>query len=319
MHEEYVLTLIAPSGRLLNPEPVVSLLHGAYRKTDPIWLNAAKRWQDESTACDIHLETQPDSRTLAEIKKYCDTARIDFVLQPTAHRQKKLLISDMDSTMIEQECIDEMADALGIKDKVAPITARAMRGELAFEPALRERVALLKDLPEAKLREVYDQRITMMPGARTLLATMKDRGVKTCLVSGGFTFFTNLVGNELGFDEHHDANTLEINDGRLTGTVADPILGKEAKLDRLKYYANQLNVPLDDTLAVGDGANDLPMLTAAGLGIAHHAKPDVQAALPNSSIRHNDLTALLYAQGISRDKWVWREPEKANGKSGHAI
>lgn len=307
MQKKYVLTLIAPKGTLLHVPRLVSNLPV---EGEQHWLNDCNKYNQESTALDIPLSRALTNTERTAITTACNAAQIDFVLQPIENREKKLLISDMDSTMIEQECIDEMADVLGLKDKVAPITERAMRGELSFEPALRERVALLKDLPESTLQQVYDTRISLMPGAKTLLATMKQRGATTHLVSGGFTFFTQRVANALGFDTH-DANQLHITDGKLAGTVAEPILGKEAKRMSLNHYAAQHNVPLAATLAIGDGANDLPMLTAAGLGIAHHAKPDVQAALPDSSIRYNDLTALLYAQGIERSKWVWREP--ANG------
>lgn len=290
---QFVLTLIAQAGSILKPEALVS----------PGDVSAIERveWLAEGVAADVFLRERLNDAAQHELRVRCHAARIDYVLQAAEGREKKLLISDMDSTLIEQECIDEMAAALGLKDKVAPITERAMRGELAFEPALRERVALLKDLSESELQKIYESRITLMPGAKTLVATMKARGASTHLVSGGFTFFTSRVKDALGFDTH-DSNTLEIAAGKLLGTVAEPILGKEAKLERLRHYAAQHTLPLSATLAVGDGANDLPMLKASGLGVAYHAKPAVEAEA-HASIRYNDLTALLYAQGIARDQW----------------
>ena len=259
-------------------------------------------WLHEGVACDLFLDVAPDAATMAALKARCEASQVDMILQPADGREKKLLISDMDSTMIAQECIDELADKVGLKAHVAAITERAMNGDLDFKAALRERVLLLKDLPEATLQEVFDHHITLMPGAKVLVATMKARGASAHLVSGGFTFFTQRVAAALGFDTH-DANILEIAAGKLTGTVREPILDKESKLASLKQYAAQHNVPLAATLAMGDGANDLPMLLASGLGIAYHAKP-VVAAQAAASIRFNDLTAALYAQGIAKADWV---------------
>ncbi|HMJ28665.1 MAG TPA: phosphoserine phosphatase SerB, partial [Xanthobacteraceae bacterium] len=217
-------------------------------------------------------------------------------------RRKKLLLADMDSTMIEQECIDELADYAGLKAHVARITERAMRGEIEFEPALRERVALLKGLPVSVVDEVLQKRITPTPGGRELVATMRAHGAYTCLISGGFTLFTGAVARMLGFQEHR-ANELIVQDGKLTGEVKEPILGRAAKLATLIELRESFDLDDIDTLAVGDGANDLDMIQVAGLGVACHAKPAVAAAAA-ARIDHGDLTALLYAQGYRRDEFV---------------
>ena len=227
---------------------------------------------------------------------------IDTVVQPAAARRKKLFVADMDSTMIGQECIDELADYVGLKAHVAAITERAMRGEIAFEPALRERVALLKGLPVAVIDEVIAKRITLTSGARTLLATMRAKGAHSCLVSGGFTLFTRRIAGMIGFDEQR-GNTLVVQDGKLAGRVEEPILGRAAKLAALVELRGRLGLSVQDTLAAGDGANDIPMLESAGLGVAYHAKPAVAAAA-HARIDHGDLTALLYCQGYARAEFV---------------
>jgi phosphoserine phosphatase len=227
---------------------------------------------------------------------------VDVVVQPVAGRRKKILIADMDSTMIDQECIDELADEIGMKDHIASITRRAMNGEIAFEPALRERVALLKGLPVAVISQVLETRITLAAGGRELIATMKKNGAHTALVSGGFTAFTGPVAARLGFDENI-ANRLLEEDGRLAGTVAEPILGRQAKADALVKIAARLGVTPADAMAVGDGANDLDMIRLAGSGVALHAKPSV-AAKARIRIDHGDLTALLYIQGYKRSEFV---------------
>jgi phosphoserine phosphatase len=211
-------------------------------------------------------------------------------------RKKRLLIADMDSTMIHQECIDELADEAGFGPRVAAITARAMNGELDFETALRERVALLRGLPEDVINHVIDTRITLMEGGPVLLATMRARGAYCALVSGGFTAFTAAIAAQLGFNENR-ANTLLVENGQLTGHVAMPILGREAKVQALTEISARLGITPDDAIAVGDGANDLGMLGLAGAGVALHAKPSVQAVC-SLRINHGDLTALLYLQGI---------------------
>ncbi|HJE24824.1 MAG TPA: phosphoserine phosphatase SerB [Methylorubrum populi] len=219
------------------------------------------------------------------------------VLAEDRHRRKRLFLADMDSTMIEQECIDELAAIVGLKQKVAAITERAMRGEIAFEPALRERVALLKGLPVGVIDGLIRDVIRLTPGGRTLVATMRAHGAYTCLVSGGFTLFTGPVGAQLGFDEAF-ANRLDVADGHLTGAIVEPVIGAEAKRASLLALRDRLSLDPAETLAVGDGANDLPMLAAAGLGVAFRAKPKVAEAA-RVRIEHGDLTALLYLQGFS--------------------
>lgn len=227
---------------------------------------------------------------------------LDVCAQPWDGRKKHLLIADMDSTIIGCECIDELADFAGVKDKVSDITERAMRGELDFEAALRERVAMLKGLPLADLQRAYDERVRLNPGARTLVRTMTANGAKAFLVSGGFTFFTSRVAQAAGFDANR-ANTLIEADGALAGLVGDPILGREAKLAALREEAATAGLELSATLAVGDGANDLAMIEAAGLGVAYRAKPIVSAQA-DAKVDHADLTALLFFQGYKADEFV---------------
>jgi phosphoserine phosphatase len=227
---------------------------------------------------------------------------IDVCVQPFAGRRKRLFIADMDSTIIGCECLDELADFAGVKAEVAAITERAMRGEIAFEGALRERVAMLKGLPAEVLDQCYRERVRLNPGASTLVRTMAAHGVHCVLVSGGFESFTGPVSKAAGF-AGHQANRLIQADGRLTGEVAEPILGREAKLEALQLHAAHLGVAFEDVLAVGDGANDLAMIEAAGLGVAYRAKP-VVAARADAKVDHSDLTALLYFQGYDRDAFV---------------
>jgi phosphoserine phosphatase len=262
--------------------------------------SAAPRWLDPGIAADIPFSAEADDdKILTERVRAALAGRpIDVVVQPAAARRKRLFVADMDSTMIAQECVDELAAYVGLKAHVAAITEKAMRGEIAFEPALRERVALLEGLPVAVVDEVIDQHITPTPGGRALVATMRANGARTCLVSGGFTLFTARVAAMIGFDEHR-GNTLEIRDGKLTGRVAEPILGRDAKRATLIELRDRLGLAPDDTLAVGDGANDLAMIEAAGRGLAYHAKPRVAEAA-HARIDHGDLTALLYLQGYAR-------------------
>jgi phosphoserine phosphatase len=228
------------------------------------------------------------------------------VVQPTAHRRKRLFVADMDSTMIGQECIDELADFAGLKAHVAAITERAMRGDIEFAPALRERVALLRGLPADIIDEVIASRVRLTSGARALVATMRAHGAYTCLVSGGFTAFTDRVAQMLGFDENR-GNTLEIDaDGALAGTVLEPVLGREAKLATLRDLRARLGLTPEQTLAIGDGANDLAMIEDAGLGVAYHAKPAV-AAEAAVRVTHGDLRTLLYLQGYGDREIVGKQ------------
>jgi len=227
---------------------------------------------------------------------------VDSVVQPRAGRRKKLLLADMDSTMIGQECIDELADFVGLKPHVAAITERAMRGEIAFEPALRERVALLAGLDTGVIATVIAERITLTTGGWRLVQTMRAHGAYAALVSGGFTAFTEVIAEKLGFDESR-ANRLLVADGKLSGEVSEPILGREAKLAALQELRARLGLAPHETLAVGDGANDLAMLKEAGLGVAFHAKPAVAVAA-HARIDHSDLRALLYIQGYARGEFA---------------
>ena len=308
----YVATLISPPDRPavtdgLARQAARYLPHG--RPVD---------WLDPGVAVDIAFlfeDVEPGAeRALlkdlaADLRDIIGGEPVDIVIQKDGDsRRKKLLLADMDSTMIGQECIDELADYAGLKSRVAAITERAMRGEIAFEPALRERVALLKGLPAAVIDTVIAERIRLTPGGPTLVATMRKNGAHSCLVSGGFTAFTTKLAAKIGFDEDH-ANTLLVDGaGKLTGEVAEPILGRDAKLDRLVELQERLHLRAEDTLAVGDGANDIPMVEAAGLGVAFHGKPALKEAAA-AWIEHGDLTALLYAQGYRREEFVGASSE----------
>lgn len=260
-------------------------------------------WLCDGVACDIAL---PDGGSLEDIKSTISSMignlPIDLAIQDAEKRRKKLLIADMDSTMIEQECIDELAAEVGLKDKVAEITARAMNGELDFEFALRERVGLLKGLSLDVVDEVIKNRISLMSGGKALVATMKHNGAYCALVSGGFTVFTGPISKEIGFDEHR-SNLLLDKEGILTGDVGEPILGKQAKVDALNDISERIGITPEEAIAVGDGANDLGMLQLAGSGVALHAKPMV-AEQAKIKLDHSDLTALLYLQGYRKVDFI---------------
>ena len=262
-------------------------------------------WLAPGIAADLSFAPQgpTDNRALADVVRAAlGGAPIDVIVQEKATRRKKLFLADMDSTMIGQECIDELADYVGKKEHVAAITERAMRGELEFEPALRERVALLKGLDAKIVTQVIAQRITFTPGGRELVRTMRANGAHTALVSGGFTLFTSAVAEAIGFHENR-ANVLIVEDDKFAGLVSEPILGKEAKLASLIELRDKHELKPQDTMAVGDGANDLAMLGEAGLGVAFYAKPAVAAAA-HARIDPSDLTALLYAQGYKSSDFV---------------
>lgn len=259
-------------------------------------------WLEPGAAADMFVTADSLSALDAAVQAVLADQPYDAVVQAAAGRRKALLISDMDSTLITVECIDELADFVGRKQEVAAITERAMNGELDFEAALAARVALLQGLPEGVLRQCYDERVALMPGAQALVGTMRAQGAHAVLVSGGFTFFTGRVREALGFHEDF-GNRLEIAQGVLTGRVLPPVLGREAKLRTLQETCRRLGIAPEAALAVGDGANDLPMLLAAGLGVAYHAKPVVRAQA-QARITHGDLSALLYAQGYPRSAWA---------------
>lgn len=291
-----VATLIAnPNNPVLTPE----LGHKASQSVGA----SSLYWLADGVACDIPIPLQiPQEDAEKKLSEALSGKAIDIIIQPQDTRRKKLLMADMDSTMIQQECIDELAEEVGLRDRVAAITAKAMNGEIEFEPALRERVGLLKDLPVEVIQQVIDQRITLMPGGVSLVQTMKKHGAYTALVSGGFTSFTQVIAKIIGFDEQ-SANTLIVENGVLTGEVTDPILGMQAKADRLLYLCEKLEISTDEVMAVGDGANDLAMLALAGSGVALHAKPSV-AAQAKMRINYGDLTALLYIQGYRKADFV---------------
>ncbi len=298
---DFVLVLVAPAG---HADPLARLAMSAASAcpdaawSAPVWLGPGEAVEIPFTAVDAAAA----GRVRTHLAQIASGRPIDVCVVSADRRRKRLLIADMDSTIIEQECIDEMADVLGLKPQISAITERAMRGELAFEDALRARLGLLAGLDEAALQRVYEDRVTLMPGARTLIVTMRSNGAYAALVSGGFTFFTAQVASKVGFDENR-ANTLAMEGGKLTGAVEGPILGREAKLAALQELTAAKGIEPVDTLAVGDGANDLAMIKAAGLGVAYRAKP-VVATEAHAAITHGDLTALLYLQGYRREEFL---------------
>ena len=284
----FIATLLTNPATPKLEGALVESLRNAWGGGDALWLSP-------DVAAEFSLPAIPANRW--EVWDSLQSESVDLIVQPAEGRRKKMLLADMDSTMIQQECIDELADEAGVGERVKDITARAMNGELDFEGALIERGSLLKGLPESVIARVLQTRITHMPGGKALLSTMKAHGAYAALVSGGFTAFTAQVAADLGFDENR-ANTLLTADGRLTGDVARPILGREAKVEALQEIGARIGITPADVIAVGDGANDLGMLELAGTGVALHAKPSVQAEC-DIRVNHGDLTALLYIQGYS--------------------
>ena len=288
-----IVTLLTNPDHPVLERVTVESLRNAWGGGDAVWL-------DPGVAAEFALDQMPANRW--EVWQAMQSLHVDLVIQAAEGRKKRLLLADMDSTMIEQECIDELADEAGVGPRVAAITARAMNGELDFEAALQARVSLLTGLPVSAIDTVLRDRITLMSGGPTLLATMKANGAHCALVSGGFTVFTDRIAALLGFDEHR-ANILLTAEGHLTGEVALPILGKAAKVEALQQICAGLGIAPVQALAVGDGANDLGMLGLAGIGVALHAKP-VVAAQCDVRVNHGDLTALLYLQGYLREEFV---------------
>lgn len=287
----YVLVLTAAPDAGLSDD-AVSAISATFAETGP-----TRRLSDSAVEMSMATAELP-----AAARDAAEAARVDVNVVPAANRRKRLLIADMDSTMIPVECIDEVADFAGVREQVVAITEPAMRGEMSFEEALRARVALMKGLDASRLQDVYDQRVTLNPGARTAVQTMRAHGAYTALVSGGFTFFTERVAAAAGFDENR-ANQLLVEDGMLTGSVAEPVLGRAAKVEALGEMIDRLDLSAVETLAVGDGANDLGMIDAAGLGAAFRAKP-VVADAADVRIQFGDLTALLYLQGYNEAEFV---------------
>ncbi len=295
----FVCVLTGPPTAAAIDEAVLSIARAAIPEGDRRphrWLAPGDAWQTDLP----ELTTEAVAAIRADIAQQLAGRAVDvnIVLADPAKRRKTLLIADMESTIIGQECLDELAEVVGLRERVVAITERAMRGELAFEAAINERVGLLAELDADVLLDIYQTRISLMPGAAVLVATMKQNGAYCALVSGGFSFFTERIAARLGFDDHQ-ANRLEIADRKLTGRVIAPILGREAKLAALLRYCANLGIEPDQAIAVGDGANDLGMLAAAGLGVAFRAKPLVAAAVA-TTIQHGDLTALLYLQGYPK-------------------
>lgn len=289
----HVVTLLtAPAQPTLDPALVDSLRNA--------WGGGDVQWLAPDEAAEFAVAVLPGN--WREVGAELRSRGVDLAVQPAKGRRKRVLLADMDSTMIGQECVDELAEVAGVGDRVREITARAMNGELDFEAALRARVALLEGLDWGAIDTVLADRITFAPGGRTLVATMRAGGARCVLVSGGFTAFTGPVADALGFDEHR-ANTLLVEDGRLTGRVAEPILGRDAKVAALADVCVRLGLSETQAVAVGDGANDLGMIERAGTGVALHAKLAVAQAAP-IRIDHGDLTALLYLQGYSRDEFA---------------
>lgn len=290
---EFVLTLIASEKPLTTAH-----LAGVTRFFDSqgLPLSHDPRWLRPHKAADLYVPFRPNTQQIRTIRDALSTDRIDVLINRTQGRKKRLLLADMDATIIDGETLDELADFIGRKEETAAITEKTMRGELDFTASLHERVALLKDLPESVLQDTMDK-MTLMTGAETLVGGMRERGATCVLVSGGFTFFTSAVAKRVGFHHHH-GNVLDIQDGKLSGKVNGPVLDRGAKLAFLEFYMKDLDLQPEDIMAIGDGSNDLLMLQAAGLGIGFQPKPLLIESLDNL-ILYGDLTAALYAQGLA--------------------
>ena len=299
----YALVLTTPPNRPslsdFAVERAYSVIPEALRRGQR-WLAPGEAWEAEFGTNEVSAGAEMRAEAQFALKGL--TLDINVVTAEPQLRRNRLLVADMESTIIQQECLDELADFVGMRERISGITARAMRGELDFESALKERVGLLEGLDVGVLDEVYEKRVTLMPGAGTLIATLKANGARCTLVSGGFDFFAERICKRLGFDDFQ-ANHLVVENGKLTGRVAAPILGREAKLAALERYKKEMGLQRALTMATGDGANDLDMIKAAGLGVAFRAKPIV-AAEADAAITHGDLTALLYLQGYTRDEFV---------------
>jgi phosphoserine phosphatase len=299
----YALVLTTPPQRPslsdFAVERAYSVIPEALRRSQR-WLAPNEAWEGEFVTNEVGASAELRADVMFALKGL--TLDVNIVTAEPQLRRNRLLVADMESTIIEQECLDELAEYAGLRERISEITARAMRGELDFEAAIKERVGLLAGMDAARLQEVYDGRVTLMPGAATLIATLKANGARCALVSGGFDFFAERIAQRLGFDEFQ-ANRLEITGGKLTGRVVEPILGREAKLAALERLSGAMGLQRALTMATGDGANDLAMIKAAGLGVAFRAKP-VVAAEADASITHGDLTALLYLQGYAKDEFV---------------
>ena len=296
----YVATLIGKPPRMVLTDPLLR------RAAEILEEPRTPQWLNPGVVADIAFTpAKPlDLKAVAErLRAALDFIPLDIVVQIAQGRRKKLLLADMDSTMIEQECLDELAAEIGEMASIAAITERAMRGDIAFEPALRERVARLKGIDQATIRRLVTHRITLAPGGASLVATMRTHGAHTVLVSGGFSIFTAAIAERIGFDDYRANELMFDAEGRLTGKIAEPILGRAGKRWVLQHFREKFGLSVEETLAIGDGANDLAMLDAAGLGVAFHAKPRVACAA-TARIDHGDLTALLYVQGYRRSDFV---------------
>ncbi len=293
----YVLTLIGRAE--LNPLEQVHVENVCGR----LATSGQQMWLAENEACDVFLDSPYSSTTLSQQARDALLGTfIDVVCTPAAGRRKKLLISDMDSTVINQECIDELGDVFGVGARIREITTNVVEGNISFSDALRQRMALMKGLEYSQLEKVYKERISLKHGARALVQTMRQHGAYCILVSGGFSFFTKRIAVRLGFHDHL-ANELAFKNGKLTGEVCEPILGRTAKLETLNKLCREHNLRPQDVVAVGDGANDIKMIEAAGLGVAFHAADSVKKCA-NARIDHSDLTSLLYIQGFSKSQFV---------------